>query len=231
MKNRNIIVSENLEIQRLTKSTYIHRSFLTLDNGMTFPCNGLIYLKNDEAIIFDTPTNNAASTELISFLETKLNSKVSAVVINHFHVDCLGGLKAFHNSGIKSYASKRTIEFALADSTSKPEVPQNGFDTLLILDLGGSQIENRFLGEAHTRDNIVSYIPGERVLFGGCMIKEIGAGKGNLADANVDSWSETVRKVKTTYPDVKYVVPGHGKPGNQKLLEYTIEMFLKNKPL
>ncbi len=70
-----------------------------------------------------------------------------------------------------------------------------------------------------------TYIPGEKVLFGGCLIKEVGAGKGNLGDANTEEWPDTVRKIKQAYPEVKYVVPGHGKVGGLELLDYTIGRF------
>jgi metallo-beta-lactamase class B len=62
-------------------------------------------------------------------------------------------------------------------------------------------------------------------MFGGCLIKELGAGKGYLGDANVVAWSSTVEKVKKAYPNVKVVVPGHGAYGNIKLLDYTINLF------
>ena len=57
------------------------------------------------------------------------------------------------------------------------------------------------------------------------MIKELGAGNGNLEDANVDEWSATVRKAKSAYPEAQIVIPGHGKIGGTDLLDYTIEMF------
>lgn len=84
---------------------------------------------------------------------------------------------------------------------------------------------NKFFGEGHTADNIISYLPSEKAMFGGCMIKEIGAGKGNLADANVNEWSKSVRKVKLAYHEVQYIIPGHGKYGGVDLLDYTIKMF------
>ena len=64
-------------------------------------------------------------------------------------------------------------------------------------------------------------------MFGGCLIKEINATKGYLKDANTNSWSSTVEKVKMAYPNVKIIVPGHGRYGDKKLLEYTIELFKK----
>jgi metallo-beta-lactamase class B len=85
----------------------------------------------------------------------------------------------------------------------------------------------QFFGEAHTVDNTVSFVESEKVLYGGCMIKSLKAGKGNLADANVNEWSNTVRKIKSTYPNIIHVIPGHGKVGDTDLLDYTIEMFQK----
>lgn len=63
------------------------------------------------------------------------------------------------------------------------------------------------------------------------MIKAIGAGDGNLEDANVATWSTTVSKVKSTFPGISQVIPGHGKIGGTELLDYTEEMFkAKLKP-
>jgi metallo-beta-lactamase class B len=59
------------------------------------------------------------------------------------------------------------------------------------------------------------------------LIKEIGATKGFLGDANVTDWPATVRRVKETFPQVKHVVPGHGATGNASLLDYTIQLFSK----
>ena len=64
-------------------------------------------------------------------------------------------------------------------------------------------------------------------MFGGCLVKEIGAGKGNLEDANVSEWSKTIKGVKAKYGNAEIIVPGHGEAGNQGLLDYTIQLFKK----
>jgi metallo-beta-lactamase class B len=213
--------SANLKIERFTTNTYIHISYLKYEGGRV-PCNGLIYINKGEVIVFDTPTDNQASTELINWIQATLKTKIKAVVVNHSHTDCLGGLLVFHQNKIPSYSLKLTQQFAKKD---KVTVPLNGFDNQLILTIGGAKIINRFFGEGHTRDNIVSYIPSEKIMFGGCLIKAMKADKGNLADANVKAWPETVKKVKKAYPEVKFVVPGHGVPGGAELLDYTIQLF------
>ncbi|MCZ2337479.1 MAG: subclass B1 metallo-beta-lactamase, partial [Chitinophagales bacterium] len=177
---------------------------------------------NNEAIIFDTPTNDKSSEELIKWVKEKLNCKIKAVIPTHFHVDCLGGLKVFHDENIPSYANLKTVELA---KENKYEIPKNSFKDSIILKVGKENIIIKFFGQGHTKDNVVGYFPSENVMFGGCLIKELKAGKGYLGDANVAEWSNTVENVKAQYPNVKIVVPGHGVYGDKKLLEYTIELF------
>jgi metallo-beta-lactamase class B len=78
---------------------------------------------------------------------------------------------------------------------------------------------------AHSPDNIVTWIPGEKILFGGCMVKAMDAGRGNHSDANLQQWSATISKVKKEFPQAKIVISGHGDHGGTELLDYTIKMF------
>ncbi len=213
--------TENLKIERLAEDVYVHISYLKF-NGENVPCNGMVYINKGEAIVFDTPTDNTASEELILWIRNTLKAKIKAVIVNHSHTDCLGGLKTFHKNKIPSYSCKLTQQFAKEEQIT---VPQHGFDSLQIITVGEVKIINRFFGEGHTRDNIVSYIPSEKIMFGGCLIKALKADKGNISEANVKAWSETVKKVAKAYPDVKIIVPGHGVPGGVDLLDYTIRLF------
>ena len=214
--------SSTLKVERLTNSTFRHISYLATEDFGKVSCNGMIVVDGGEALIFDTPTNDAESRELIDWIENNLKCKVAGVVATHFHNDCLGGIKEFHNRKIPSYASFKTI--ALAKQKGSPE-PQNGFDKYLEIEVGNKKVINEFVGEGHTIDNIVAYFPDEKVLFGGCLIKAMGAGKGYLGDANVKEWSNTVIFVKSKYKQAKVVIPGHGEPGNTGLLDYTIGLF------
>jgi len=225
-KSSEIYKSESLEIHQLTPATFIHKSFLETESFGKVSCNGLIFISNNEAIVFDTPTNNSVSKNLIQWIKSELNCDVKAVVPTHFHDDCLGGLSAFHDSGIESYANNLTLSLAESDGGI---VPKNGFEKRFELFLGGKKAIIEFPGEGHTLDNVVGYIPSENVLFGGCLIKSLNASKGYLADGNEEEWSNTVSRVKSAYAEVEYVVPGHGEAGGVDLLDYTIELFRTNK--
>ena len=71
----------------------------------------------------------------------------------------------------------------------------------------------------------MTYLPSEKILFGGCLVKAESAGKGNLEDADVSAWSQTATKVYEAFPNAEIVVPGHGDAGGRGLLLHTSEMF------
>ena len=214
--------TDTLEILPLSEHVFVHTSYLAIPDYGTFPCNGLIVVDQGEAIILDTPTTDSVAFELISWVRNSLKAEIVAVVPNHFHVDCLGGLNAFHEAGIPSYAQEQTSALAKADDE---EVPQNSFSNTLTLKAGSYEVINQYLGPAHAPDNIVSFIPKEKILFGGCMVKSLGAGKGNLAHADTLQWPKTIGKIKATFPKARIIVPGHGPYGGTDLLDYTIEVF------
>jgi metallo-beta-lactamase class B len=219
---KEVYKSETLLINQISKSVYQHISFFEAQDWGKISGNGMIIVSKNEAIIFDTPPDNETSAELIEWITKSLKSIITAVIPTHYHIDNLGGLSEFHKQGISSYANNETIQ--ITKELGLPE-PQNGFDKFVELQVGKNKVFVEFLGEGHTRDNVIGYFPLEDILFGGCLIKEVGAGKGNLEEANVDEWAETVRKVKTKYSNAKKVIPGHGKPGGIELLDYTITLF------
>lgn len=221
-KTKVVYQSKSLVIQQLTKHTYVHTSYLQTNDFGNVPCNGLIVTNKHTSVIFDTPADSASSEELIQWITNTLHSQIKAVIPTHFHADCLGGLTAFHHHQIPSYASSKTIAFA---TKNKSNIPQHAFNDSLVFWLDKKEVTVNYFGAGHTLDNVVGYFPSEKVLFGGCLVKELNAGKGNLEDASVADWPTTIQKVKTAFPKVKYVVPGHGKIGTVDLLDYTKQLF------
>ncbi len=214
--------SPRLQIKKITEQAYIHISFLETQDYGKVPCNGMIVISDNEAVVLETPVDDEVSEELIKWIEEEKGAEIKAVIVHHFHIDCLGGLGAFHQRKITSFATQLTIDMAQRNGYELPlYVMKSGHHT----PFGNEKISSHYFGPAHTVDNIVSYFGGEKLLFGGCMIKSLGASKGNTSDADLSQWPETVAKIKTSYPELITVVPGHGKEGGPELLDYTIELF------
>jgi metallo-beta-lactamase class B len=219
-----IYASEKLIIQKLSEHSYRHISYLNTNDFGKVASNGMIVVNETEAVVFDTPSDNESSDELINYVTNNLNGRIKAVIPTHFHKDCAGGLEKFIEKGIPAFATDKTVAL-LKNEGHVFEKPIIGFIDTLTLTIGDKKVYAQYFGEGHSKDNIIGYFPHDNALFGGCLIKTIGANKGFLGDANIDDWSGTVAKLKQKYPTAKIVIPGHGKWGGTELFDYTINLF------
>lgn len=216
-------VSANLEIVKLSQNAFVHISYADSQWGR-IASNGLILIQNDKAFLFDTPMDEPTTIELVKYIKDSLGAFVTAFVPNHWHADCMGGLKYLHSLQVKSYANKMTIDLAQKNGY---EIPQNEFTDSIYLKLENLDVCCFYLGAAHSMDNIVVWVPSEKILFGGCMVKEINAkNMGNYADGDLKSWPRTIEKVMARFPSAKIVIPGHGRFAGFELLKHTHELAL-----
>ncbi|WP_281615895.1 subclass B1 metallo-beta-lactamase [Flammeovirga sp. SubArs3] len=214
-------INEDLELHQLSEHVWQHISFLNTEEWGKVPCNGMVVIDDGEAIIIDTPTD-VKSTQLLYNWLTENDITIKGAVPTHFHIDCLGGLSYLHSKNVASYASNSTIQLAKENGF---EAPQNGFTDTLTLQVDDHPVILKFKGSGHTKDNIVAYVPNDKVLFGGCIVKGKGWSKGNLADADTLSWANSIQNIKSDFNAIEVVIPGHGKVGNTELLDYTFELF------
>ena len=212
----------DLELEELRPGLFLHRSWLMVEGFGRVECNGLVYINGGEAVVIDTPGSARLSGLLLDWLEEN-EVRAQALFVGHTHEDSMGGMEVFHQRGIATASS--TVCQRLVKEQNKP-VSRLGFDSELSIQVGDSHVVAAYFGPGHTKDNAVVYLPEEKVLFGGCLIKADGASRGNTADADLERWSQTVQKVADAFPEAETIVPGHGKPGGRELLQYTIDMFI-----
>jgi metallo-beta-lactamase class B len=103
--------SKDLIITQIAPNSFEHVSFKQTNDFGYVPCVGLIVRNNNEAIVFDTPTNDTSEAALIKWIQESLHCKINAIIPTHFHDDCLGGLKAFDENNIPSYAYFKTLNW------------------------------------------------------------------------------------------------------------------------
>lgn len=78
----------------------------------------------------------------------------------------------------------------------------------------------------HAPDNLMVWIPVQRVLFGGCAVRP-GASTtlGKVAHADLAAWALALHRAADRYPAADVVVPGHGPPGGGDLLSHSISLL------
>ena len=222
-----IVIDKDIQLISLQDSIFVHVTWHHLDNFGRFPSNGLIVIKNGQALMIDTPMDNDKTERLTRYLWDSMSVKLAKLIIGHFHDDCLGGLGYLQSIGVESIANSMTIEKCKEIGLL---IPSTSFTDSLTFDFNGEQIVCRYFGAGHSFDNITVWIPSKKILFGGCLIKSINSkGLGNLSDAVVNDWDMTVEKVMKEYHEIKTVIPGHGDFGGTELLTHTIDLVDKEK--
>ena len=224
-KGERIHISKDLELMRLSDHAYVHVSWEDSPVFGRFSSNGLIYVQNGQGYLFDTPASDSLTKVLLDWVADSLHTTITGFVPNHWHSDCMGGLKYLQSIGVNSYAHQKTI--AIARMKGLP-LPSHGFKDSLSLALNDHPVKCYYLGAAHSMDNIVVWIPDEKILFAGCMAKEAAAkGMGNTVDGDLAEWPKTIDKVMAKFPGARIVIPGHGIIGGQEVLKHTRELLIK----
>lgn len=222
-----IQINEDLQLIHLQDSVFVHISWAKSERFGRFPSNGLVIIRDGEAVMVDTPMSNEQTKQLCDYIKKNYNASIKAHIAGHFHDDCIGGLPYLKSIGAKSLANQLTIDKCLEENLPVPEI---AFDKEYDCLFNDEAIECRFFGGGHSFDNITVWLPKQKILFGGCLVKSIHSkGLGNLSDAVIDEWETTIEKVQFAYPDVKIVIPGHGSFGDAQLLSHTIELVKQHK--
>jgi metallo-beta-lactamase class B len=223
---KSIPVSNDIKLIQISDNTYIHVTYAQIKGFGRVASNGMIFINNEKAFLFDTPVNDSLTKKLIDYISDSLKLKIVGFIPNHWHSDCMGGLGYLKSIGIPSYANQMTIEIAKTNNLPLPEI---GFRDSLTLKLDDKEIKCYFFGAAHSKDNIVVWIPSQKILFAGCLVKEIKSiNLGNTIDGDLFEYPKTIEKIIEKFNDAKIIIPGHGEFGGQELLEHTLEMAKKN---
>ncbi|WP_243633422.1 subclass B1 metallo-beta-lactamase [Paenibacillus xerothermodurans] len=216
---------KSIVLTKLNDNVWAHTSYNEW-NGTKIDHNGLIVSTPKGVVLVDTAWDTAESQhkteELLKMIKEHFKKKVVMAIVTHAHDDSIGGIQALLDQGIDVRSTPLTAK--LAKEYGYPS-PNPTLDVNTVMKVGGIGIETFYPGEGHSQDNITVWLPQSKILFGGCFIKALAATDlGNLSDANVEQWDDSVKKVVEKYPHIETVIAGHGKWGDKSLLFHTIEL-------
>jgi metallo-beta-lactamase class B len=222
-----IVLREDVEILPLAPGVWQHITYQKMEKWGMVPANGLVVVDDGHAALIDTPWTPEQTALLLDWVERELKAKAEIAIVGHSHVDCLGGLHEVHRRGMRSIGLERTRELALKAGV---EAPKETFVGSTRLAVGGLELELFHPGAGHTVDNIVTWIPGKKVLFGGCFVKPVDARSlGNIEESDLAAWPASLANLKKRFSDAKIIVPGHGDAGGWELVENTLRLLSAGK--
>lgn len=216
-------ISEDVQLVRINDSTFVHLSWHSLEHYGRFSSNGMLIVSQNKGLLIDTPMDSEKTKQLFDFIRDSMQIKLENVIPGHFHDDCTGGLSYLHEQGLHSIANQMTDSLC---RINKKENPKETFQNELSLNFHDREITCFYPGPGHAPDNIVIYLSAEKLLFGGCLVKSSHSKSlGNLSDADLKAWPQTLQNVLNEFPDTKTVIPGHGASDTQAALQHSIELL------
>lgn len=215
-----IRISNDIVLHPVAAGVWVHTTFSDVPGYGRVAANGLVVIDGPEAMLIDLPWTDELTAVLCDWIAKSHGAKVSAVVPTHFHEDCMGGLAEAHRRGAVSYGLDRTIE--IAKQKGLP-VPQISYRDRVTVRCGRTEAVVTYFGAGHTTDNVVAWLPAQKVLFAGCLIKSLDSNSlGNTKDGDLAAYPATLRKVQAAYRRARIVVPGHGDWGGPELINHTL---------
>lgn len=214
-----------VELEKILPGLWLHTSYQRLRNGVLYPSNGIVVRDGEHLLLVDPAWGAEATKELLARIQLDIGLPVKHAISTHFHGDRTLGVDVLEETGVAVFAHPLTAELAAAKGNP---VPEHVFSDLARpgSHLTFGSVEVFYPGAAHARDNIMVWLPGQKVLYGGCALRELSAKSlGNVKDADLSSWPVAVQRAKDRYSRAKLVVPGHGEVGSAELFDNMLQLF------
>lgn len=215
-----------LNISHLTGDFFIYSTYKSF-NGIPFSANGMYLLTEDGVVLFDTPWDTTQFQPLIDSIKLKHQKDVILCIATHSHEDRTGGFDFLKGKGVRTFTSKQTDEICIENKEKRAEFHFNNDTTFMI---GQHKFQTYYGGEGHTKDNIIIWFDKEKILYGGCLIKSTEATDlGNIEEANLKEWPNTIKNIKRRFGYPQYVIPGHQNWINNASLDHTLKLLSQHK--
>jgi metallo-beta-lactamase class B len=216
-------LGDRVWISRLTKNTWRVRSISALEGFGDVESNAVVAAGPRESVLIDTPVTEKQTALVLDWAESQLQRPVRHLIATHWHADRMGGIDAAVSRGIATYALGRTIALAKQHGRTPPQHELHSEEQMT---LAGVRFEVFYPGHGHTADNLIVWIPAEKVLDGGCFVKAAAStGLGNTQESDAGMWKAGIALVRKRYGSAAAVVPGHGDVGGPDLLRHTARLL------
>lgn len=206
--------------------TYFVQGLAEMGNSknQNFISNAGFVITPKGVVVVDALGSPVLAKKLIAEIKKITPQKVVAVIVTHYHADHVYGLQEFKNIGAKIYAQGEGRNY-LSSETAKQRLIASRVDfapwvnasTKLMgadvwidqsytLTVGGIEFKIGRVGPAHAPEDLIIYVPSEKVLFAGDLVF-----RGRIpfvGNADSRGWLHALDEIQALNPSI--VIPGHG---------------------
>lgn len=217
-----------VSLQPIIEGVWRHISWQTFDDGSRYFSNGLIVQDGDTLTLIDSAWGDTNTELLLDEIEAQIGLPIVRAVATHAHPDRAAGADILKVRGIEFYALAETRRLAVERGMIAPELTLDmPFEAGATLALG--PLEVMYPGAGHATDNLLVWLPKQKLLFGGCAVRPGDAkGLGYYEHGDPTTWGAAMTLAKARYGGAKIVVPGHGDVGGITLLDHTAALVKRH---
>lgn len=212
-------------LAKIADDVWVHTTNYSLPGQSPIPVNGLVVVEGEDVILVDGAWGELATLSLLEKVKSETGKSVTKMIVTHHHMDRTAGVDVAEWQGIQIFTHPDTPGLAAKSGFPAPNT------SVAALKAPGSRtkvgsVELAYPGHGHASDNLVAYISSKGILYGGCAVRGAGSKTlGNQEHADLEKWTTSLNWMKTTYPQTKIVVPGHGKGANLSLIDATLTLI------
>ena len=206
--------------------------------GVPVATSGGFVVGEDGVMVIDTMINRPLAEQLLALVRETTPAPILYALNTSYHGDHSYG-NQFLPDGVRIVQHRETqayIERAFAQdvafmsqhfgtASGLDELEPQGADIVLddgvdrTFDLGGKTVRVRHHGFAQSDGDLFVHLPEDGALFTGNPVISAGPSLPWLLDGNAAEALETLRRVRTTYPEDTVIVPGHGAPTDMEAVD------------
>lgn len=181
--------------------------------------NSVVYIGSRGVTVIGATWTPETAKRLDDEIKKVTDKPVTEVINTNYHPDRAGGNEYWQSIHAEIVSTRLTYDLLKSDWSSVVEWTRSGIpsypDIPLILptviyqgnfELQEGRVKALYLGPSHTRDGIFIYFPEEKVLYGGCILKEQ---LGNLTFADIAEYPRTLEKLQDMKLEIRTIVAGH----------------------
>src|SRR5262245_37531950 len=220
----------NRELRRLAPNVYAYSQGGGPDMSGPGVSNAGLIVGADYALAIDAMQGPLPAKAFIAAAKQVTGREIGRLVNTHHHGDHVNGNQCFTGAEISSHPYCREEVLKAVANTPKtwaaaPGVAEGNEPRTLVPPtvtfkddvtyfIGGTEVQFRFAGPAHTWGDVMAYLPKEKILFAGDVAFFWVAPYAN--NSYISKWLETCDKIAGW--DVDVIVPGPGPIGGKKEL-------------
>lgn len=217
--------------QRVSSSAWYVEGLSALGSNanQNFISNAAFVVTGSGVVVIDALGSPALAERLMAEIRKVTPLPVTHVIVTHYHADHIYGLQAFKAKGARIVAHRAALEYLNSDTarlrldvSRKDLAPWIDDKTRLVpadewIDgpteriIGGVRFMLQPVGPSHTPEDLVVYMPHEKVLFAGDLVFRSRIPFVGQADSG--HWIKALATLLAF--DTSVIVPGHGPLSNE----------------